>query len=418
VKVVGVIKRLSGILRILCLKNIAFGCACLAGSMVSSNAEARPADVDRHATVDFSLLEAYDSDVLRAPENLPAPANVSKSDFRITPSVQLDVRLPVGRQSVFVKSAIGYDFYHNNRQLNRERISVDGGVDLSAASCNSHITASAGRRQSDLGDVFGLTRTKNAETRLGYGVNLSCGGIIGLRPTLGYEYQDVQNDDILRSRGNFRSRTYSASIAYVRPTFGEFSIYGSYRRGSYPGRLVFGSFQPERIKVYSAGLRFSRDIGSRIKGTISAGYTIVDPNLAGVARFKGASWSADVNWRVTDRLQTNFLFARSAEQSNLLDVSYSINDNYQFNATYGLTPTVQLSMGASYLTRNFRNTPLIPGSEFRGADRLAQVRGGVRFHPAGRFSYSFDVTGANRRSDTGRLDYRNVFAGLTIRFGY
>ena len=107
----------------------------------------------RQFSISPQLREEYDDNVLRLPDNATIPTGFRRTDYRVSPRVQINIRRPIGRQSVFLRGIVGYDFYRYNKQLERERIELTGGGSLSTGSCTANGEISYSRRQSDLADI-------------------------------------------------------------------------------------------------------------------------------------------------------------------------------------------------------------------------------------------------------------------------
>jgi Putative beta-barrel porin 2 len=389
--------------------------ACCSSAALAQNI------VTRNIGVTLNVQESYEDNVLRQPDFFPVPPGFTRDDFRLSPALQLDITQPVGRQTLTLVGAVGYDFYRRNTRLERERINLQAKANLAVgANCKPDFGLAFSRQQSDLADFFALTdlRLRNREQRVTFSSAIKCGGQIGLRPGASFERSVVKNSSFLRRIGNFNSTAIGASLGYVNPTLGELTLFGNYRRGNYPNR---GSFtgRPnvnERVGVYTGGLRLQRDLGDRLRGNISLGYTVAEPSLRGTRRFSGLSGSADLTAQIADPLQLVIGYARSVQQSNQLDVSFTVNDNYNLNASYVINPRLVLTAGAARAERKLRNSPLLQDNLLGEKDRTTQFSGGVRFTPTGPVSFSLNATRSKRRSDTGIFDFEASTVSLGINY--
>ena len=371
-----------------------------------------------HTDIRAAVTDAYEDNVLRLPKSTPTPFSYTRNDYRFTPALNIDVVRPIGLQSVFLSGNVGYDFYARNKQLERERINLDGGADLRfGGTCRQHVQLGYSRQQSDLRDVFSTVRLQNREQRKSIGLAASCSGLIGIKPGVTYDYTNVSNSDDSREQGNYHASTFGGTLGYVSPALGEVSLYASYRFGTYPNRSrIPGIRVREDINVYNVGLRYSRSLGTRLRGNVSIGYTKVKPKLPGTAPFNGASYSADITFVPTTQLQTVVGISRSVNQSNLLQNSYSVDDSYSFAATYAVSPFIRANAGASFSKRKFKDSPLLGPTPFGSGDRTRQLSTGLGYTPPGKFSYAFDVAATKRSSALRRFDYNYFVARLTVRF--
>jgi Putative beta-barrel porin 2 len=383
-------------------------------SALAGAANAQTAIPVAHNDIRVSLTDAYETNTLRLSDSMPVPAGFAKNDFRTTPSVDFDLVRPVGLQSGFLKGNLGYDFYRKNKRLERERINVAAGFDLRVGECTQHAEIGISRQQSDLRDFTRAVGLRNAERRKAYSVSVGCASLFGLQPRISFDHQAVDNSTAFRKISNFNSNTYGVSLGYVSPVLGEFALFGSYRDGVYPNRFSRGpNPQTDGIEVFNGGLRYSRDIGARFKGNISAGFNKVRPKLAGVRGFSGPSFSAGLVWTASDQLRVTVDVSRQVSQSALLDVSYSIDDSYAIGASYAFNQALRARVGGSYLKRSFKDSPLTQPNLLGGQDRNTQVFGGLDYNPPGRIGFLADVTTARRSSQVNRFSYNYT----TVRFG-
>lgn len=372
-----------------------------------------------------SVQGSYEDNVLRQPKNFPLTPGFARKDFRLSPALNIDIVQPIGGQKLTLAGGIGYDFYNKNKRLERERVNLVGNLDLKVGpNCTPKLGVSYLRQQSDLADFFALTnvRLRNREQRLVYSASVKCSGVVGLRPGLSIERTNAKNSAFLRRIGNFNQTSYGVSLGYVTPTLGEVSLFGNYRRGNYPnrGRFAIGSGSVgDNVGVYSGGVRLQRDIGTRLKGNVSLGYTKADPSIPGTRGFSGASGSADLTAQLLDRLQAVIGYSRTVEQSNRLDVSFSVNSSYSINANYILNPRFSLTAGASRINRRLSDSLLLAPNLLGRNDRTSQVSAGARYRPGiAPISFSLNATKAFRKSETGIFDYDATTVSLTTNYNF
>ncbi|HYZ48131.1 MAG TPA: hypothetical protein VE567_04480, partial [Sphingomonas sp.] len=149
----------------------------------------------RQIGIRAAVTTAYDSNAFGVSDALLARGAIpgrSKDDIHITPSLLVDVVMPFGLQSAFLRGQVGYDFYMNNSRLNRERIGLDGGANLRViGACTVSPAVSYARHRSNAGDIFSvspvpLVDQTNTEERISFGGSVGCAGAVGLSPTVSY----------------------------------------------------------------------------------------------------------------------------------------------------------------------------------------------------------------------------------------
>jgi hypothetical protein len=325
-------------------------------------ASARDAAPTRQINLNASTQIEYDSNVFGIGQNANTTFVKSKDDVRITPSLNFDILLPLSRQALYLNGTVGYDFYRTNHSLNRERIDVTGGGRLNLSKCSSDINATYSRMRSDRYALTSVDQITNGETHKAAGISANCGGPIGITVGGNYRHEEVTNSLQVLRQLNYRSDMVGGNIGYTRPTFGTLSIYGNFNDVTYPNRqYIIGGVDivDDGTKIYSAGLSFERNIGSRITGSVSAGYTWVTPKIPISPKFHGASYSLNLNVRPIDALSLDLIASRDASASNLQDVSYSITELYSLNGNYALSQALSVQFGASYRKQNQKGSPLV-----------------------------------------------------------
>lgn len=357
-----------------------------------------------------TLQLIYDSNVFKVNRQSALPAGPLVDDVSISPGVNLDISLPIGRQRVFLSGFAGYDFYVSNSRLDRERIGLNGGADVRPfGTCVTTFVVDYGRTQGDLANGLSLFAVPNTEERVTLGADARCGGAIGLQPGVGYRHQRINNSNNVFQTNNSTSDTYTASLAYVRPSFGSLSIYGNYSKGRFDDRVPIAPGIPvtlrEGIETYGAGLRYERQIGARLRGWVSGGYTWVNPNVGGET-FRGASYAAALDYQASERFALSFNAARTAELPNLINVLYAINDSFSLNGSYRLNPRISLNAGVNYQDRKLRASQALVGVPFVAtSDELLQLSAGAGYDLGRRLRLNLGFTRQQRRSDNDFFRY-------------
>jgi len=359
---------------------------------------------DRGFNITASATLSYDDNVFRTPDGVTRPGR-HRSDTILTPSIGVGFAAPVGPVQLALEGDVGYLFHRRNPSLDRETVDAA----LSAASrlmgCDVGVNSAFGRAQSDLADLLG-DRDVNIENRFNAGANLLCGDDIGLRPGISYNYTRVTNSAEIRKQSNYSANTYTASLGYSRPSFGLMSVYGSYRDGSYPNRRELGPGlgANDRVRVYSTGLSYSRSIGSRLSGQGSIGYMKVKPRNDSAPDYSGLTYSGEIGFQGGDRISGSLGFARTADQSNLFLVSYTISTRYDAAVRYALGSSMSLRGGAAYTRRNFK-TSLLSDVLAGRTDTTKQFDLGLDYSLGRAWRLSLLGTHTTRDSELSALNY-------------
>jgi hypothetical protein len=399
----------------------------------SFGAQPRPSTtVTRNIGIRAAVDVGYDTNAFGLNDALIARGSLgtrSKDDVSVTPSLQLDIALPFGRQSAYLRGVIGYDFFLKNPQLDRERIQLDGGVNLQVGSgCSGLVNAAYGRFRTNAGDIFAvddepLIRNVNTQESRSFGARAQCGGAIGLTPSVGYQHASVRNDSPFFALNDVNSDSFDASLGYSRPSLGRVSVYGTYTISEFLNRNVLGfpavipGIPNDGVKSYSAGVRFERSLGTRIAGTIAAGYTWVDPKNVFSSRFRGSSYSLNLNVRPYERLSIDLLASRSAEVANTVFASYSLSEVYSLNGTFRLNGRTSLNFGSSFQTRDYRGEfPTVDSAVLLSHDEFVRAYVGFAYDLNRRIRLNGLFSQQRRKADNPLFNFNNTSVSLGASF--
>lgn len=365
-------------------------------------------DSRREVSIRPSIQLNYDSNIYKVNRRSSLVAGPVASDVSISPGVNLDVSLPLGRQRVYLAGFAGYDFFIENDRLNRERIALTGGADLRLiGSCVATGEFSYARAQGDLANGLTLFSVPNTEQRVTLLADASCGSSVGLQPGIGYTRETIDNSNRTFTATNSSSDSYRASLGYARPSFGSLSLFGTITDARYDDRVpLFGTPTiGEGIKSYVVGLRYQREIGARLRGSISGGYNWVNPKGGGET-FRGANYAVSLDYRASERLAVSLQAARAAELPNLINVQYAITDTFGLSGSYRLNPRISLTFASSYTKRNLRQSPSLINVPFAAnRDELLQLTAGAGYDIGRKLRLNAGFTHQQRRSDNDFFRY-------------
>lgn len=347
----------------------------------------------------------YDDNVFRAPDGVTRP-NTRRSDWILEPTVSATYTRPIARGEISVHGLLSYRFYRHNSELNRENVDFGANGSTRLWRCDVNGDVSFRRAQSDLADIVDGASVKNVENRLSFGAGVLCGDDLGIRPGFEYSHEQATNGSSVREFSDYRVDTYTARIGYSRPTLGYLSIYGTISDGSYPNRdpLAIGLPAHDEVRSYSGGLSYSRKIGTRLSGSVSVGYMHVKPNDPTVPDHKGITYQGSLTYRGSDRISGTLNFSRSAQQSNLLGVDYSISTQVSGSVRYRVSRIVSLEGDAAYTRRNFNSSFLDPTATI-GTDNTKEFGLAVTFTSFRKISIQLAGRHLTRSSNNSLLDY-------------
>mgnify|MGYP000614944027 CR=1 FL=1 len=381
-----------------------------------------PADArdERRLDIGLNVSGFYDSDVLRGDTIRAVRPDAKKEDFIISPRLTADIVAPIGRQAAFLNGQLGYQFHKNNGYLDRESINAQGGFRLRPLrGCMATVTGQYTQQQSELYDIVQGFDPTNVEKIGGVTTSLACQMASGLAPSISAGRTRAKNSSRELQVNEYVNDSVQASLGYSRPQLGTVSVYASIAKSRYPLRRALLPGTPaDGANVYSTGLGYERQIGTRLTGSANIGYTRVNPRLPGTPDFKGASWDVDLTYDSRNRFRGSVSFARSVEQSNLIGDTYGINTSLRFTGDYAFNERFRLTAGAAYIRRKQEQSPLFQLPNFNSRDRTVSVYSRLTAGNVGPVGIAFDVSREHRKSVVPIYNYGSTRFGVTATFNW
>lgn len=376
---------------------------------------------ERQLDIGFDVSGYYDSDVLRGDVIKNSRPDAKNEDYIVTPRMTADIVAPIGRQSAFLNGQIGYMFHRNNGFLDRESINADGGFRLRVIKgCVSTVSGHYTQQQSELYDIIDGLDPTNVEKIGGVSADVTCQTPSGLFSSLSAGRNRAKNSAAIRQVNEYVSENVMASIGYSRPQLGTISVYSTAARSRYPLRRAFLPGLPaDGANVYSTGIGYERQIGTRLSGKANLGYTRVNPKLPGTPDFKGASWDVDLTYDSRNKIRATLAFSRSVEQSNLLGDTYGINTAVRLNGEYAINERFRWTGGVAYVRRKQEQSPLFQLPNFNSRDRTVSVYSRLTAGNVGPVGIAFDASREHRKSVVPIYNYGSTRVGVTatIKWG-
>lgn len=381
----------------------------------AANAQGAPA---RDISISASVRAEHQTNAAHASAAQAAVAGISRDDQMIAPNIGVNVALPFGAHSFSLSGSASYTFHRRNTQRDRENLNFTSNLAMRLPVCDPTFNASLSRRLSDLGDIVtspgaSPITVQNVETVKSLGGTVACGKDYGLRPTFGIDYQEGRNDEPTRKFRDRNVTSYTAGLGYVHPSIGNLLIFAQQRETSHPNQP-----SPNGNRQRSVGVSFSRDIGSRLKGSVEVTYAELKSRQVGVRPFTGLNWKADLSAQATSRMAVNASVSRSTSSSLAIDANYFVNTGYNLSASYVVTPLITLQGGFSYTRRRFEGTQIIgapaPTLQLLTSDRRATVNGGISYQFSPKLLFSIDAAHERRSGNGTFFDYTNNRVGLNV----
>lgn len=371
--------------------------------------EARSLDFGLQARVE------HDSNVAQSSELVAQQRGLSRSDTIFTPSLNVNALIPVGRQSVFLRGAVGYTFYDKNSQLDRARVNLTGGANGRAGPCTGAVTGGLLIGQSELTDIALVTSVENVQETKRIALDLSCARPTGLGVVFSasQDWTDNSVEQLFSSESERRS--IMAGFSYSRPALGSITVFANHQETEYPNRLLaVGVTDGYEMDAY--GVTYSRQLGARIQGTVTAAYTTVNPASsallgAAVADFTGTTYSGNLTFRATSRLRAQANFSRAITPSVGVGKQYDVQTGYGISADYdiGSRFAVNLGMGQN----ESESEGVLPSSLTLTSSRLTTVFGSVRYKQSDRISLTLNARREERKANLPQFEYSSNRIGIS-----
>jgi hypothetical protein len=356
----------------------------------------------------------YDSNMARSSPELAEERGLHQSDFRASPGLAIDLEKPFGNQSLFLTGDVGYDFYGRNHRLDSAHVLLDGGINYRFSRCTGALSGNLRIRQSQLEEFLDAGPVKNIEYFRKVGLSARCGGPIGLVPFASVARSWGSNSSSLRDFADYTMNEASGGIAYTRPTFGELSVVATVRKSKYSHRE--GLDLSKGYKVFSIGGRYSRDIGSRLKGSVGVFRTTVDPG-SGFQKFSGVTTDASLDALLGASLQAHFSWTRDIEPVTLGLGSYEVDNRLDLTTNYALSPRLSFGAGGGLVRRRVQGDAVFAVAQIDN-ERRWYAFSSLTYHRSARTAIGLQFRHEERRADPSIFNYNSTSVGLNFRLNF
>ena len=367
--------------------------------------EARKLDFGLHAQAE------HNSNVARTNDMVADARGLTRADTLYTPSASIDLFLPVGRRSVFLRGVAGYTFYDKNTKLNRERLDVAGGINSPFGPCQAGMTAGYSRGVNQVDDPTLVDDVENIQSVRRVGGTLNCSGPVGVGVVASITKDWTRNSlEFLRSADAERT-SYMLGASYTRPAFGTVTLFGSYDDTVYPRRFLGDGYE-----MKSVGATFERQLGARIQGSVTVAYAAVEQRGPAAAGFNSDthtnSYAADLSYRVSDRLRLTATLDRSISPASGVGRAYDVVDAYRLSGDYDLGSRITVSAGVSRVDREA--VGILSTSSLQLTDSVTKsFMLAVRYKQSERLSFVVNAGREDRSTNSPTFDYTNDRIGIS-----
>ena len=356
----------------------------------------------------------YDSNVARGSDEIARERDIRPSDWRVTPSLNLALEKPLGKQTLFLNGDVGYDFYAHNKRLNRERILLNGGAHLQFSRCTGMLEGNLAIQQSDLAELIDAAPAKNTQFVRTIALDARCGGAIGLAPFAGVSRTWATNSASIRKISDSTVDQAHAGLAYARPTLGELAVTVQVRRAHYPHRQGLGI--TDHFRTFSIGGRYSREIGARWQASVALNRTTVDSG-AGFPKFTGLTSDVSLTALASDNLRAQVHWTRDVQPASLGLGDFVIDSRLSGDVDYGLSPRMTLGGGAGLVRRHVEGEALTTFAQLERERRVFEYAR-LTYRRSARTSLALDVRHEQRTATPSSFNYHSTSVGLVFRMTF
>lgn len=386
-----------------------------AGVALGALAAATAASAQEERRLDFGLQATveHQSNVAQTSKSQAALRGLSLDDTIFTPGANVNIVQPVGRQALFLDGSVGYAFYQNNDQLNREQANLSGGLRGSVGPCGYVLTGNYARGLSRIDDATLIADVENVQEVKRVAVDLACARESGLGVVAGYATDWTTNDLAASRLSDVDTETAMLGVQYARPALGVITIFGNYGETTYPNRIIEDGYD-----LYAIGLSYERKLGARIEGKASFAYTTVDshapaPIGSGDDNFETTAYSIDLSYRASSRLRFAGSFDRSVTPSTGIGRNYDVTEAYEIHGDYDLGARISLSLGAARVEREAAGGLLLPIIQLTDSTTDA-VYGSASYKLSERISFKLTAGHEERSTNAPQFDYTNDRIGVGV----
>jgi Putative beta-barrel porin 2 len=393
-------------------RNFVLGSCAVA--LLGTHVWAKPAVPDPETPpVTLLFASTYYTNIAASSATLATLRGLKRADEVYSPALSLNLVEPMGGMSLFVAGQAGYDFHQRNSILDRERINLQAGADAQLNVCDTTLSGSYARYQSDLVDLSVVT-TKNTQELLSGELDVACNQSGRIVPSASFSDTGSDNTAVLYKRSDYRTTAISGNVLYKAGSLGSFSLIGQYAQTTYPHRtlLIGAGSQSDGYDLYSGGIHYERNIGSDLGFEASVSQTWLS-NKGIANNFSGITYDATLTYHATPRLNFDLSASRQTLPSNYLNAAYSIAESYSAGADYRVSARLTAKIGASQTHSNYGGAALVAGTDLT-AQTYRSFYGTLAYALSPTFSVSLTGGQEQRHANVIGYSYSGAHIGLSL----
>lgn len=395
----------------------AFCCACVSGAAAAQSMPDVAGGRQFHGSL--SVTGAYESNFARSGQAAADLRQIDPEEYILTPSANLQVVQPFGRQVVFLTGSGGYDFHRNNPRLDRNRYDVQAGYSASLGMCQLSALEGFRAAQSDLADIDTLV-TKNELKTTTTSVTAACGRPTGIAGSATASRADTKNSAVVQKPADSTLESLTVQFGYRNERIGGLGLVYGYSTSELPNSINPGRPIGDGFWTTMLGVSFTRDIGSRLTVNGQVGRTRVKREFAppGVPqKFSSTTYAVDASYRFGSRMTVNLSGSQAINPSTRAGKLYDITTTGTISGQYDLGTRYSVSAGAAIkdVDSNADSLALRPTIT---NSRTESVFGSVTYRQNDRASVSLDVRHDDRNANLPEFNYSSTRVAITAEVGF
>jgi hypothetical protein len=372
----------------------------------------------RAADVHATLLAGYDTNAADSNAAQAAIRGLALHDFLFRPSLNLNLVQIFGRQALFTRGEIGYDFHRQNQQLNTKRLKLQTGAAALFGPCQAVAAAGYSTGHSELVQIQGPSATNIYRDQTAV-ASVQCARAIGFTAGAVVNSDKITNSDPSEKQSNARTHGASLTLGYGGPSIGQLGIVGRYSASILPNRIVLpGNAPGDRLLVRSLGASYTKKFGSKLTATAVLSRAIVKrgQSVPGIpSKSTATTYSGDLVYRLSPRITFEAIGSRAILPSSFPGKLYDIDQNAELSGSYRLGKGIQIKIGGRLEDDNSNVGPTFTGTPGAAVAVVTRARtetayASVRYRQNKRIAWVLDVQRDSRRTNLPSFNY----SGMTI----
>jgi hypothetical protein len=400
---------------------LAFGVALIcAGGAAAQSMPAPPGAVAGTERISGNVRGQviYASNVAGGDTTIANLRGLTPEDITYDLGTTINLRLPAGRQLLFLTASADLQRHARNSVLNAENYSVIGGGTGRVGACTGSAVGNYSRNQTQAQDLTVVVQ-KNIASQDGLSASVSCGSGALFASAQG-SFTKLTNSATSAGFIGSESGSGSVSVGYQNKSLGNVSLGAQYSKTRYTNDPAIALGAPDGFEQYGVNLTYSRRLGLRLNGTASVNLTSLKTPatiLQPASTSNNLGSDIALNYRVSSRLGLSLGYTLSNQASPTVNASFVRVDSLHVSGTYTLNQRVSVHLGGSKSRTEYRGGQPVGFLQARKSDDQ-EIDAGASLRVGRKISVTLDASHTDRQADLSTFNFSSnqVTLGLTGTF--